>query len=179
MADEAEVVWMYTPSFALAVFGSILYGLVFLHTFYLTVIKYRSWFFLCVLVGAGVEVAGYALRCYSIKAPTEVVTTTPLPPPPSPKPTADPHRAPSQRPSPSSSSRPSSSPRATTSSSVASSGPCSRPPRATKSSACRRGCSRAYLCRATSSPSSCRQRGRAWRRRSSGWVRRPTWASRS
>lgn len=83
MADEAEVVWMYTPSFALAVFGSILYGLVFLHTFYLTVIKYRSWFFLCVLVGAGVEVAGYALRCYSIKAPTEVVTTTPLPPPPS------------------------------------------------------------------------------------------------
>lgn len=82
MADEAEVVWMYTPSFALAVFGSILYGLIFLYTFYLTVIKYRAWFFLCVLVGAGVEVAGYALRCYSIKAPTEVVTT---PPPPLPQ----------------------------------------------------------------------------------------------
>ncbi|KAK1832457.1 RTA1 like protein-domain-containing protein [Podospora conica] len=72
MADEADVVWMYTPSFALAVFASVLYGLVFVYTFYLTVIKYRAWFFLCVVIGAGVEVAGYALRCYSIKNPTAV-----------------------------------------------------------------------------------------------------------
>jgi len=79
MADEADVVWMYTPSFALAVLASVLYGLVFLYTFYLTVIRYRAWFFLCALVGAGVEVAGYALRCYSIKVPTEVVISSPLP----------------------------------------------------------------------------------------------------
>ena len=80
MADEIETVWMYTPSFALAVFATVLYGLVFLYSFYLTVIKHRAWFFLCVLVGAAVEVIGYSLRCYSIKAPTAVVQplATPL-----------------------------------------------------------------------------------------------------
>ncbi|KAM7204932.1 RTA1 like domain containing protein [Naviculisporaceae sp. PSN 640] len=71
-APEETSVWQYNPSFALAVLASVLYGLIFLAIFYLTIIRYRSWYFTCVVVGAAVEVAGYALRCYSIKRPTEV-----------------------------------------------------------------------------------------------------------
>lgn len=72
-AAEETSVWQYNPSFALAVLASILYGIIFLGIFYLTIIKHRSWYFTCVVVGAAVEVAGYALRCYSIKRPSEVV----------------------------------------------------------------------------------------------------------
>ena len=72
MADDDAVVWMYTPSFALAVLASILYGIVFFCISYLTVIKYRAWYFTCVVVGAAVEVTGYAMRCYSVKNPTSV-----------------------------------------------------------------------------------------------------------
>lgn len=81
MADDSNVVWVYNPSFALAVLGSVLYGIVFLWIFSLTVIKYRAWYFTCVVVGAAIEVAGYAMRCYSIKRPTEVVSFFPLSPP--------------------------------------------------------------------------------------------------
>ena len=77
--DDNGVVWMYDPSFALAVLASVLYGVVFLCIFYLTVIKYRAWYFTCVVIGAASEVAGYALRCYSIKQPTLVVRMPPLP----------------------------------------------------------------------------------------------------
>jgi hypothetical protein len=84
--DDAHVVWMYTPSFALSVLASVLYGLLFLCIFYLTVLKYRAWYFTCVVVGAGVEVAGYALRCYSIKQPTLVVRASSPFPSPSPPP---------------------------------------------------------------------------------------------
>ncbi|KAK4119037.1 RTA1-domain-containing protein [Parathielavia appendiculata] len=72
MADAPSSVWMYSPSFAVAVLATILYGLVFLAIFYLTFIKYRAWFFTCVVIGAAIEVAGYALRCYSVKNPTDV-----------------------------------------------------------------------------------------------------------
>jgi hypothetical protein len=74
MADEPTSIWMYNPSFALAVLGSVLYGLVFIWIFYLTVIKHRAWFFTCVVIGAGIEVAGYGLRCYSIKKQADVVS---------------------------------------------------------------------------------------------------------
>lgn len=73
MAQPTQSIWMYSPSFALAVLASILYGVVFIWIFYLTVIKYRAWYFLCVVIGAAIEVAGYALRCYSIKNPTQIV----------------------------------------------------------------------------------------------------------
>lgn len=72
-APEETSVWQYNPSLALAILASILYGIVFLAIFYLTFIKYRSWYFTCVVVGAAVEVVGYGLRCYSVKRPSEVV----------------------------------------------------------------------------------------------------------
>lgn len=73
MADDEFNVWMYNPSFALAVLATILYALVFLGITYLTVIKHRAWFFIVVVIGAAIEVVGYALRCYSIKNPSEIV----------------------------------------------------------------------------------------------------------
>jgi len=77
MADTGEInVWMYPPSFALAVLATVFYGIIFIWITYLTIIKYRAWFFLCVVVGAVVEVAGYAIRCYSIKNPSEIVSAS-------------------------------------------------------------------------------------------------------
>jgi ABC-type uncharacterized transport system permease subunit len=71
--SEETVVWLFEPSFPLAVLASILYGLIFLALFYLTVIKYRAWYFTCVVVGAAIEVVGYAMRSYSAKFQTMLV----------------------------------------------------------------------------------------------------------
>ncbi|KIE03658.1 RTM1-like protein, partial [Metarhizium majus ARSEF 297] len=72
MADDKDV-WMYNPSFALAVIGTIVYGLIFIAITYLTFFRYRAWYFTVVVVGAAVEVAGYVLRAYSAKNHTILV----------------------------------------------------------------------------------------------------------
>ncbi|EFY91230.1 RTM1-like protein [Metarhizium acridum CQMa 102] len=72
MADDKDV-WMYNPSFALAVIGTIVYGLIFIAMTYLTFFRYRAWYFTVVVVGAAVEVAGYVLRAYSAKNRTILV----------------------------------------------------------------------------------------------------------
>ncbi|CAM1506375.1 Fc.00g060160.m01.CDS01 [Cosmosporella sp. VM-42] len=66
MAKDEDV-WMYHPSFALAVIGAVVYGLIFIAISYLTLIKYRAKYFIVVVVGAAVEAAGYILRVYSAK----------------------------------------------------------------------------------------------------------------
>ena len=65
---------MYTPSFPLAIIASILYGVAFCAIAYQTFVRFRAWYFTTVVVGAAIEVAGYAIRCYSIKNPTEIVS---------------------------------------------------------------------------------------------------------
>ena len=56
----------YTPSFALAVLGVVLFGISgIVHTF--QVVRYRTWYFLPVAVGAAMEVVGYAFRALSSK----------------------------------------------------------------------------------------------------------------
>lgn len=70
---ESESVWMYNPSFALAVIGTVVYGLIFIVISYLTLIKYRAWFFLVVVIGSGIEVVAYILRCYSVQNKSQVV----------------------------------------------------------------------------------------------------------
>ena len=77
-SDNDQVVWLYNPSFALAVLATVLYGISFLWIAWLTLIKYRSWYFSCVVFGAALEVAGYAVRAYSTQAQTEVVSSTPF-----------------------------------------------------------------------------------------------------
>lgn len=75
---EDDVVWMYSPSLALAILGSVVYGILFIAITYLTFIKYRAWFFSVVVVGAAVEVAAYVLRAYSAKFQKELVSTSHL-----------------------------------------------------------------------------------------------------
>ena len=74
MADSEEInLWPHSPSFALAVMATVLYGLAFLWTTFL-IFRHRAWFFLAIAVGAAIEVAGYAMRSYSIKNPTMMVS---------------------------------------------------------------------------------------------------------
>lgn len=67
-------IWMYDPSFTLAIIGTVVYSIIFVEIFYMTVMKYRAWYFTVVVVGAGVEVAAYALRTYSAKNQNELVS---------------------------------------------------------------------------------------------------------
>lgn len=78
MANNDSSVWMYSPSFALAVIGCIVYCLLFLAITYFTLIKYRAWYFIVVVIGAAVEVAGYVCRVYSVKHQTDLVCRHPL-----------------------------------------------------------------------------------------------------
>ncbi|KAJ4227175.1 hypothetical protein NW759_004544 [Fusarium solani] len=71
MADK-ESIWMYNPSFALAIIGTIVYSIIFLVNSYLTLIKYRAWFFIVVVIGSAIEVAAYILRSYSAKNQSEL-----------------------------------------------------------------------------------------------------------
>lgn len=69
-----DSIWMYDPSFALAIVGCVVYSLLFIAITHLTFIRYRSWYFTVVVVGAAIEVAGYASRVYSTKNQSELVS---------------------------------------------------------------------------------------------------------
>ena len=73
----AVSVWMYDPVFALAIIGIIAYFILFVWISYLTLIKYRAWFFIVVVVGTLMEVVAYILRAYSIKNQSEIVNVLP------------------------------------------------------------------------------------------------------
>ncbi|RGP63484.1 hypothetical protein FLONG3_9871 [Fusarium longipes] len=71
MANQ-ESIWMYSPSFPLAIVGTVVYGIIFLVLAYQTLIKYRAWFFIVVVVGSAVEVAAYNLRIHSVLNQSEI-----------------------------------------------------------------------------------------------------------
>jgi hypothetical protein len=75
MADQVSI-WMYDPSFPLAVVGTVVYGIIFLILAYQTLIKYRAWFFIVVVVGSAVEVAAYSLRIHSVQNQSEIVSNS-------------------------------------------------------------------------------------------------------
>ncbi|KAJ3497985.1 hypothetical protein NLG97_g1481 [Lecanicillium saksenae] len=70
MSNDDTSIWVYSPSFPLAVVGCVVYCLLFIATTYTSWIKHRAWFFSTVVVGAAVEVAGYVCRVYSAKNQT-------------------------------------------------------------------------------------------------------------
>jgi hypothetical protein len=72
MTDEQSI-WMYDPSLPLAIIATAIYGLIFLVLAYQTLIKYRAWFFIVVVVGSAIEVAAYNLRIHSIQNQSEIV----------------------------------------------------------------------------------------------------------
>ncbi|CAO2658737.1 Nn.00g064600.m01.CDS01 [Neocucurbitaria sp. VM-36] len=67
-----DSIWMYTPSIALAIVVAFIYLVPTLVLAWQTFIKYRSWFFLCVLIGSAIEVAGYVCRAVSAKLVAEI-----------------------------------------------------------------------------------------------------------
>ncbi|GKU02658.1 rtm1 [Fusarium langsethiae] len=71
MADQQSI-WMYNPSFPLAIIVTVIYSTIFLVLAYQTLIKYRAWFLIVVVVGSAIEVAAYNLRIYSIQNQSEI-----------------------------------------------------------------------------------------------------------
>ncbi|KAL1841473.1 hypothetical protein VTJ49DRAFT_7028 [Mycothermus thermophilus] len=65
-------VWAYNPSFPLAVLSTVLYCILFVTITYQTFVRYRTWYFTVMVVGTAMEVPAYALRCYSIKNPSNI-----------------------------------------------------------------------------------------------------------
>ncbi|KAF2099714.1 RTA1-domain-containing protein [Rhizodiscina lignyota] len=65
--SHPDSIWLYQPSTALAIVFTVLYFVPTVYSFYLTVLRYRSWFFLCVLIGGILEVVGYIFRVVSVK----------------------------------------------------------------------------------------------------------------
>jgi hypothetical protein len=72
-ADES--IWTYNPSFALAIVVTIIYAIPTAILAWQTLIKYHSWFFLCVLIGSALEVGGYSVRAVSTKKLSDIVST--------------------------------------------------------------------------------------------------------
>ncbi|OCL14872.1 RTA1 like protein [Glonium stellatum] len=68
MANEkTNSIWLYSPSTALAIVVAILYLIPTCITFWQTVIRYRSYFFICVVLGSALEVGGYISRAVSTR----------------------------------------------------------------------------------------------------------------
>ncbi|KAF2273213.1 RTA1-domain-containing protein [Westerdykella ornata] len=67
-----ESIWLYSPSFPLSIVVAILYLVPTLVLAWQIIVKYRSWFFLCVLIGSAVEVVGYAVRAVSTKKQSDI-----------------------------------------------------------------------------------------------------------
>lgn len=75
-SDNADSIWLYNPSFPLAIVATILYQIPTCVQFYLTVLRRhecRHRYFVCVLIGSSMEVAGYAIRAVSTKKQADIV----------------------------------------------------------------------------------------------------------
>jgi hypothetical protein len=74
MANSEESIWTYDPSFALAIVVAIIYFIPTVILAWQTFLKYHSWFFLCVLIGSALEVAGYSVRAVSADKQSDIVS---------------------------------------------------------------------------------------------------------
>jgi len=68
-----ESIWLYSANTPLAIVTATIYLVPTLILAYQTAFKYRSRFFLCVLVGSSIEVGGYIARAVSSRRVTEIV----------------------------------------------------------------------------------------------------------
>ncbi|OCK85354.1 RTA1-domain-containing protein [Lepidopterella palustris CBS 459.81] len=71
-SEKSDSIWMYSCSTALAIVVAILYLFPTCVLFWQTVIKYRSWFFFCVVFGSALEVGGYIARAVSSRKVSSV-----------------------------------------------------------------------------------------------------------
>ncbi|KAJ9638976.1 hypothetical protein H2199_006837 [Coniosporium tulheliwenetii] len=66
-SDEPESVWPSDHSTVLAIVAAVLYLIPTCVLCWETIIRYRSWFFSCVVFGSGLEVGGYIARAVSTR----------------------------------------------------------------------------------------------------------------
>lgn len=76
--ENSDSIWLYSPSFALSIVAAVLYSIPMALQFWQTVIRYKAYYFIVVLVGACLEVGGYAARAISIKQSSQIVSSLPL-----------------------------------------------------------------------------------------------------
>ena len=75
---SGESVWPYTPSSPTAITAVALHGIVTVYLGYLTLIRYRTWYFSWAVLGGVFETAGFSLRCYSIQNQSKLVYVSPF-----------------------------------------------------------------------------------------------------
>ncbi|KAL2223147.1 RTA1 like protein-domain-containing protein [Thermoascus aurantiacus ATCC 26904] len=77
-SDSEDSIYFYDPSLPASILFTALYALPFLYQLYMTVIapcigKYNyTGYFIPILIGAGLEIAGYAVRCGSVEKPDDI-----------------------------------------------------------------------------------------------------------
>lgn len=71
--SDPNSIWLYDPTFALAIVFAILYSIPMAIQFLQTITLYKSYYFIVVLVGVCLEVGGYAARAASIKQLDDIV----------------------------------------------------------------------------------------------------------
>lgn len=74
---SSDSIWLYSASTALAIVVAIIYLIPTVVLAWQTFVKYRSWFFLCVLIGSALEVGGYIARAVSTKNVSDIVRPFP------------------------------------------------------------------------------------------------------
>ncbi|KAH7314281.1 RTA1 like protein-domain-containing protein [Rhexocercosporidium sp. MPI-PUGE-AT-0058] len=65
--SNPDSIWLFNPSLALAIVFAVIYAVPLVWQSYLTVFRYRAYYFSVVIVGAAFEVGGYVSRAVSIK----------------------------------------------------------------------------------------------------------------
>lgn len=75
--SDPNSIWPSDTHFPVAIVFAILYFVPVTVQFYQTVMKYKSYYFLVVFIGACFEFFGYIVRDVSIKKPDEIVCLSP------------------------------------------------------------------------------------------------------
>jgi hypothetical protein len=73
-ADIDGSIYFYNPSLPACTVILVLYFIPAILLSWLTCARYKSWYFICVPIGAWIEVAGYIVRAYSVKHVTNIVS---------------------------------------------------------------------------------------------------------
>lgn len=75
-SDPNQSIWLSHPNFALTIVGAVLFSIPMIIQFIETIMIYKSYSFIVVLIGACLEVGGYIARAVSIKQPASIVCPT-------------------------------------------------------------------------------------------------------
>jgi hypothetical protein len=68
-------IFLYNPTFALSIVFAVLYLIPLSIQSWQTILKYKAWYFVVVVIGAVLEVAGYIVRGVAIKNISSIVCT--------------------------------------------------------------------------------------------------------